>query len=101
VYRTLADTDATIFTIGLGPKVDTALLTKLAAESGGEAYFPQDVDQLAGDYARVVENLRRRYVISYTSTNSTRDGSWRKVEINASMPNTLVMSRGGYYAPAK
>jgi hypothetical protein len=101
VYRTLADTDATIFTIGLGPKVDTALLTKLAAESGGEAYFPQDVAQLADDYARVVENLRRRYVISYTSTNSTRDGKWRKVEIGTGVPNTTVMSRGGYHAPAR
>ena len=101
VSRTLADTDATIFTIGLGPKVDTGLLTKLATESGGEAYFPQDVAQLEGDYARVVENLRRRYVISYTSTNSTRDGKWRKVEIGTGVQNTAVMSRGGYFAPAK
>jgi Ca-activated chloride channel family protein len=101
VYRTLADTDATVFTIGLGPRVDVPLLTRLAAESGGESYFPQDVAQLATDYARVIDNLRRRYVISYTSTDSSRDGRWREVQISTGLPNTTVITRGGFYAPAR
>jgi len=99
--RTLEDVGATVFAIGLGPKVDRDLLETLATRSGGEAYFPDDVSTLAQDYARIVENLRRRYVISYTSSNSTRDGKWRKVEIKTRYPGTVVASRGGYNAPAK
>ena len=70
-------------------------------ESGGAAYFPQDVSILAADYRRIVENLRRRYVITFTSTNSTRDGAWRDVEIRTRTPGTIVNSRGGYFAPDK
>jgi hypothetical protein len=38
-------------------------------------------------------------VISYTSTNSTRDGAWRKVEIRSSRSGVAIASRGGYFAP--
>jgi VWFA-related protein len=77
------------------------VLEQLAAVSGGEAYFPQDVSVLSTDFNRILETLRRRYVISYTSTNSTRDGAWRKVEITSVRPGVSVASRGGYFAPAK
>ena len=33
------------------------------------------------EYRRVIDDLRRRYVLGYTSTHIQRDGSWRKVEI--------------------
>ena len=57
--------------------------------------FPATVDELAGDYARVVEDLRRRYTISYTSTNSARDGAWRAVQIGMPGATAQVASRGG------
>ena len=76
-------------------------LEELAQISGGEAYFPEDVSLLAADFNRILETLRRRYLISYTSTNSTRDGAWRKVEITSKKPGILVLSRGGYNAPEK
>jgi VWFA-related protein len=92
---------ATIFSIGLGSKVDRDVLTRLSAESGGEALFPAEVSLLTEQYRRVVENLRRRYVIGYTSTNFKRDGSWRKVEIKPRDAGLTVQSRGGYFAPAQ
>jgi len=99
VLQALKQVEATIFTIGLGPKVDRPVLEQLAAESGGDAYFPSDVSELDVQYRRILENLRRRYVIAYTSTNSTRDGAWRKVEISSRVPDTRVRSLGGYFAP--
>jgi VWFA-related protein len=92
---------ATIFSIGLGSRVDREGLTRLSVESGGEALFPAEVSLLPEQYRRVVENLRRRYVIGYTSTNLARDGSWRKVEIKARDSGLTVQSRGGYFAPAQ
>ena len=59
---------------GSAPKVDKDRIERVTQASGGEAYYPQDVSTLAAEYRRVLENLRRRYVISYTSTNSVRDG---------------------------
>ena len=97
----LRDTEAVVYPIGLGPNIDPEVMEALAVESGGAAYFPQDVSTLAADYRRIVENLRRRYVITFTSTNSTRDGGWRDVEIRTRTPGTIVNSRGGYFAPDK
>lgn len=97
----LGESDAVLYPIGLGPRVDRALLERLAAKSGGLAYFPEDVSTLRENYARVIEGLRRRYVVSYTSTNAARDGGWRAVEIKTREPEVTVWSRGGYSAPEK
>jgi len=91
--------DAPVYAIGLGPKVDRQVLERLAQSSGGEAFFPETVSALGEQYQRVVENLRQRYIASYISTNSKRDGRWRKVEIASSDPSLVVKSRGGYFPP--
>ena len=101
VFVALRETDATIYPIGLGSRVDREFLERLAAESGGAAYFPEDVSSLRDDYARIVGELRRRYLVSYTSTNATRDGGWRSVEIKTRQPELFVRSRGGYSAPER
>jgi Ca-activated chloride channel family protein len=101
VRSALAGSGVTIYAIGLGASVDRPFLESLAADTGGEAYFPQDVSALAEDYQRVLESLRRRYVISYSSTNVTRNGAWRQVEIQPLRGNVVVSSEGGYFAPDK
>ena len=101
VFSALRDTDTMVYPIGLGPRVDRELLERIAAESGGVAYFPEDVSNLQHDYARIVEDLRRRYVVSYTSTNAARDGAWRAVQIKTRQPQLTVRSRGGYSAPER
>jgi VWFA-related protein len=90
---------AAVFTLGLGMKVDRVPLDELARVSGGQAYFPLDISVLKNQYGRVVENLRRRFVLSYTTTNANRDGSWRSVEIRTRSSNILVSSQAGYFAP--
>jgi len=90
---------ATIFAVGLGEKVDRAVLEKLAEETGGQTYFASDASALATQFRKVVEDLRRRYVVSYTSTNATHDGGWRTVEIRPHMADFVVSAPGGYFAP--
>jgi VWFA-related protein len=99
VLEQIREVDAAIYSIGLGPKVDRQSLTRLAAASGGEAFFPIAVDELASNYQRVVERLRRRYVASYVSSNPRRGGEWRRVEIVSHIPGVAITSRGGYFAP--
>ena len=95
------EVDTAVYAIGLGPKVDRPLLAKLAEISGGAAYFPDDVSALAAQYRGIVENLRRRYTLQYTSTNTKHDGAWRTVQIRARDKDLQFTSRGGYFAPDK
>lgn len=92
---------ATVYAVGLGSSVDTALLERLAQASGGEALFAEETAQLDTHYRRILEALRRRYVVGYTSTNATRNGAWRTVEIRTRRPQLLVRGAGGYFAPER
>jgi VWFA-related protein len=101
VLAELHSVDAAIYTIGLGMNVERNVLDNLARESGGESFFPNVVDELAHDYDRVIEHLRRRYVATYVSSNASRDGKWRTVNIISRVPQLEVKSRGGYQAPSQ
>jgi len=102
IRRQLKESATTIFAIGLGTKVDTEPLEELAGLSGGRALLPQDVSELGNECQRVVEDLRRRYVVGYTSTNGERNGQWRNVSITLkSAPQVTVRSAGGYSAPER
>ena len=101
VAKMARSVDAIIFGIGVGQNVDRHVLSTLAAESGGEAYFPEDISQLESEYRRIVESLRRRWIIGYESTNTNRDGAWRPVTIRVKNGAAAVHSRGGYFAPEK
>ena len=102
VLDALKQTGAAIFPIGLGTKVDAPMLQKLADLSGGRSLLPQDVSTLGDEFQRVVEDLRRRYIVGYTSTNGERDGKWRDVEIKVKAEKQItVRSLGGYTAPER
>jgi len=101
ILHATREVGAIVFGIGIGPKVDRHVLETLAGVSGGEALFPQDAGQLDVEYQRVLQNLRRRWIVSYTSTNAARDGAWRPVTIRTRDGKAVVQSRGGYFAPEK
>jgi len=100
VLSELRRVDAAVYSIGLGSSVDREGLEEFARESGGEAFFPELVRDLADDYRRVIQHLRRRYVATFLSSNTNRDGAWRAVEITSRDPRVAIRSRGGYHAPA-
>jgi VWFA-related protein len=99
VLASIKEVGSVVYTIGLGPNVDRAILERLAEASGGEASFSVDTTTLGADYRRILENLRRRYVISYTSTNGRHDGAWREVEIRPKREGIAIESSGGYFGP--
>ena len=101
VVEKVQQTEAAVYAVGIGSNVDRDRLHQIAALSGGAAYFPKDVTTLAADYQRILDELRRRYVIGYQSTNPARNGAWRTVHIKARRPDIEIRSRGGYYAPPR
>ena len=90
---------ATVFAVALGTKVDTKVLDQLVQASGGQTYLAADAEGLSDQFRKVVEDLRRRYVLGYTSTNSVHDGTWRTVEIRPKTSGRAVVNGGGYFAP--
>jgi VWFA-related protein len=99
VLQLAREVGAIIFPIGLGTNVDREFLEHVAKVSGGDAYFSTNPEQLAQQFQGIIENLRQRYVLSYTSTNSKHDGAWRHVEIRPRASSLVVTSSGGYFAP--
>jgi VWFA-related protein len=94
------DVGAAVYAIGIG-NIDRGVLEMLTATTGGALYIASDTDSLGEQFRRVIESLRRRYVLSYVSTNSTRDGRWREVQIRPTNPEHVISMLGGYFAPQK
>jgi hypothetical protein len=101
VLDAIKETGAMVFAIGLGPKVDRDTMERVASSSGGEAYYPHEVGGLTEEYRRVLDNLRRRFIISYTSTNSVRDGKYRAIEVKSKREGVIIGGQKGYFAPGK
>jgi len=102
VLELLKHGTASVFAIGLGTKVDQPILRQMAELSGGLALFPRDVSALTAEYQRIVEDLRRRYIVAFTSSHPQHDGRWRTVTVRVkNAPEAIVRSVGGYFAPEK
>ncbi|MEP7339473.1 MAG: VWA domain-containing protein, partial [Acidobacteriota bacterium] len=77
------------------------LLTRLASDSGGRAFFPKEVSEMPAIADQIAKDLRTQYVVYYTPSNSTKDGTFRsvKVVINPKDNRKLTArTRQGYYA---
>ena len=74
-------------------------LETFAEETGGQAFFPLRLEQLALTFQNISEALRSQYTITYISTNLDRDGSYRVIRLDPNDNDYEVKARRGYYAP--
>jgi Ca-activated chloride channel homolog len=74
-------------------------LRKLAYETGGRVLYPNTFGQLDNIYAQVDEELRNQYMLGYVSTNTIKDGSYRKIAVSVNAKGAGISARPGYYAP--
>ncbi len=74
-------------------------LKELTQETGGRLFFPFKVDELDDNFRQINQELRSQYNIGYFSTNTTKDGSYRKVKIEVPEKGLKLTYRKGYYAP--
>ena len=65
-----------------------AFLTRLAQETGGKVYFPDSIEQLGKIALEISGELRTQYVVSYSPTNTNRDGSFRQIKVEVSEGTT-------------
>jgi Ca-activated chloride channel homolog len=76
-------------------------LQYISEETGGKAFFPEQAEELPGIVTEIASELRNQYSISYMSSNTARDGAYRRIRIVFADKdeNTHLRYRRGYYAP--
>ena len=75
-------------------------LRRLAAISGGRAFFPESGRRLSSLYTQIYEELSHQYTIGYVSTNLRRDGARRNITVSVKRPHSSARTKQGYFAPA-
>jgi VWFA-related protein len=84
---------------GFGGYSGDSEMKKLSHETGGRVIeVGNKIDKLRQAFEQISQELRSQYNIGYTPTNSTRDGSFRKVEIKPKQTEYKIQARSGYYA---
>jgi Ca-activated chloride channel homolog len=77
------------------------VLRQLAQETGGRAFFPSQVADLANIYSQIADELSSQYTVGYTSKNARRDGAWRRIVVRVARPSTTARTKQGYFAPSR
>jgi VWFA-related protein len=73
-------------------------LATLAADTGGRSFF--DVGDFNKIFEAVQEDTSGYYLLGYYSTDTARDGRWRRVNVKIKLPpGAHLRYREGYYAP--
>ena len=96
LFDALKESDVQIFVVGFVNDLDKeggfiskspqskakAFLDRLATETGGKAYYPNDIGELNGIASNIASELRTQYLISYAPTNDKQDGSLRNIKVS-------------------
>jgi VWFA-related protein len=73
-------------------------LVTLAGDTGGRAFL--DSNDFGRVFRGVQEDTASYYVLGYHSTNTARDGRFRRITVKVNRPGVKLEFRRGYYAPA-
>jgi Ca-activated chloride channel homolog len=105
----LKSSDVTVYTIGYlenqpgsARTQQQTQLQRMAQVTGGQAFFPSSVKELDKIYDKIQREIAARYSIGYLSTDTRKDGAWRKVEIKLKrqdLKGAKLRTRAGYFAP--
>jgi Ca-activated chloride channel homolog len=96
---------AVIYAIGIfdaeDPDRNPGLLERVAAATGGEAFFPEKLSEVVAICERIARDIRRQYTIGYVPSNPASDGSYRAIRVLARAKGhgrLSVRTRSGYIA---
>ena len=95
LFQMLRESDVQIYAIGFVNELDKeggliskspqkkakSFLERLATETGGKAYFPNNLNELNTIATDIASELRTQYSISYYPTNDEKDGTFRNIKV--------------------
>ena len=86
-----------------------------AKETGGMSFFPRFYGEFPSIFRAIHYSMRNQYSMTYSPTNTKRDGKWRKIKVRLVDPNNnkdlrivnkkgksikyQIMAKNGYTAP--
>ncbi len=77
------------------------VMRQFSQQTGGRAFFPNQLADLNSVYGQIADELSSQYTIGYTSKNPRRDGAWRKLIVQSTRPGTAARAKQGYFAPSR
>jgi VWFA-related protein len=104
VMKRIRETDATIFTVGVGEQIfinqnpgafgeqmiyiqAQNQLKTFAAMTGGRAWLPRFDGEVPAIMQDVAASLRNQYSMAYSPSNGTLDGKYRKIKVELVAPD--------------
>ena len=105
VLKQAQASNAAIYTVGiidpLERDANPRLPKRLALATGGESFFPSDVNDVDEVFQRIADDIRHSYTLGYVSSNPARDGRFRRIRIvatDSARRSLRVRTRDGYRA---
>jgi VWFA-related protein len=93
--------EATIYSVGIqggGPGGSPrGFLKRIAAETGGEHFFPDKVGDLIKVFRAISEELHNHYALAYVPKRDP-DGSWRTIALQSDRKDLELRVRKGYFS---
>lgn len=74
-------------------------LRDLAKETGGAFAVGTSLEKLDELYDKILEELFSQYALGYVSTNTKRDGRYRKIRVKVDVEDVKIRTRRGYMGP--
>jgi len=75
------------------------VLQAIADATGGQAFFPTRLEDVAIGFHNIEVELRSQYSLVYTPADFKADGSFRTIYLQCRDPRYSVRTKKGYFAP--
>lgn len=103
VERRAQQTDAAIYTVGMGRGNEVAdlmkVLARIADPTGGRTLQTNSIDRLRDTFREVVDELAHQYMLRFVPDGTAPAGEWRRIRVEAA--GYRVRARAGYISPGK
>ncbi len=81
--------------------LDRRTLERMCESTGGRAFFPRSPADYVAAFQQIETDLRQQYIVTYSPSNSVRDGRFRTIAVKITRPGEAkdwrVFARKGYY----
>ena len=100
--------EATIYAIGTGKfgassePAGEKILKTLTEQTGGTLFMPYSEEQFEDAFAKINEELRSQYSVTYVPTNKKLDQTFRQIKVKIKDDKGLTIRyKKGYFAPRR
>jgi Ca-activated chloride channel family protein len=105
VLKMAEQSSTVIYTIGIFDPTEVdrnpGVLKRLADETGGEAFFPRELDDVVAICEKIARDIRSQYTVGYVPGSAAPAGRYRRVRVTARAAGNEKLdarTRSGYLA---